>query len=82
MYPAIAGDPQLGIPEHAFLVPELIGDGPQRTFAFGNTAVIAWAGEPEVQLQWVGCVGRLAKRHQAEHNAKRRGKGGFFQQRK
>src|SRR5437764_10487940 len=28
LHPAIAGDPQLGIPERAFFVPELIGDGP------------------------------------------------------
>src|SRR5687767_11314358 len=77
--PAIAGDLQRRIPEAAFLLPELGGDGAERSFALLDPAVIAGTGQPEIQLRRIGGLRRLAGSQQAQDDAERGADGGSFQ---
>src|SRR5882672_4281010 len=80
LYLAKTRDLQRGIPERAFLFLELRGDGPQRPLALGDPPVIARAGQPEIQLQRIGGLGRLAECQEAEQDAEPGPDAGSFQE--
>src|SRR6202158_3684802 len=76
---AIGRDLQGRIPEGSFLLPELAGDGPKRRLASLDPSLIFGAGQPEIQLQRISRLGRLAKGKQADEDAERRAKPELFQ---
>src|SRR5215831_9174026 len=61
---AVAGDCQRGVPEGAFLFLELRTDGRKRGLAWRHPSLIFRTGQPEIQLQRIGGLGRLAQREQ------------------
>src|SRR5260221_7282016 len=63
---AIGGDLQRGIPELAFLLLELRGDGRERRFAPGYASVIPRTEQAEIQLHRIGRLRRLPEYQQAQ----------------
>src|ERR1700731_4165280 len=82
MNPAIGRDREPGIPEGALFFLELRRDGPKRSLAGLQPPVIFRAGQPEIQLQWIGRFGGLAECHQAKGGPKRHAQACFSRKRK